>query len=98
VRGGELATPHTFACPEGITRGTVFEICAAQKIPCTAADLTLEEVYRADELFCTGTMGELAGVIKVDDRTIGDGKIGPMTCRLSDLYLERTATEGFVVA
>ena len=94
VRGGELATPHTFACPEGITRATVIEICAAEKIPCTEADLNLEDVYRADEVFCTGTMGELAGIIKVDNKTIGDGHVGPMTRRLSQLYAERTATEG----
>jgi branched-chain amino acid aminotransferase len=73
VRGGELATPHTFACPEGITRATVLEICASEKIPCSETDLKLEDVYRADEMFCTGTMGELAGVFKVDDHTPGRG-------------------------
>jgi branched-chain amino acid aminotransferase len=39
-------------------------------------------------------MGELAGVVKIDNRTIGDGKVGPMTKRLSELYANRTATEG----
>ena len=42
-------------------------------------------------------MGELAGVIQLDNRKIGDGKIGPMTKRLSDLYAKRTATEGVQV-
>jgi branched-chain amino acid aminotransferase len=94
VRGSELATPHPIACPEGITRATILEICAAEKISCIETDLTLEQVYGADEVFCTGTMGGLAGVIKVDDRMIGDGKVGPMTERLSDLYAKRTASEG----
>ena len=94
VRGGEVATPRTTACPEGITRATVLEICASEKIPCTETDLTLEDVYRADEMFCTGTMGELAGVIKVDDRTIGNGRVGPMTRCLSNIYTKRTAAEG----
>ena len=98
VRGEELATPRVLACPEGITRATVLEICAAEKIAIRESDLTLEDVYRANEMFCTGTMGELAGVIKVDDRTIGDGQVGPMTRRLSERFAERTATEGFVVA
>jgi branched-chain amino acid aminotransferase len=89
-----VATPRTIACPEGITRATVLEICASEKIPCTETDLTLEDVYRADEMFCTGTMGELAGVIRVDDRTIGNGRVGPMTRRLSNLYTKRTAAEG----
>jgi hypothetical protein len=42
-------------------------------------------------------MGELAGVLKVDNRQIGDGKVGPMTKRLSDLYAKRTASEGVQV-
>jgi branched-chain amino acid aminotransferase len=45
-------------------------------------------------MFCTGTMGELAGVVKIDNRDIGDGKVGPMTKRLSELYAKRTANEG----
>jgi branched-chain amino acid aminotransferase len=94
VRGAELATPRVVACPEGITRATVLEICAANRIPCDIRDLSLDEVYAAEELFCTGTMGELAGVVKVDSRTIGDGQVGPMTRRLSELFAARTANEG----
>src|SRR3989475_6512153 len=94
VRKGELATSCVVSCPEGITRATVIEICAAEKIPCTETDLILDDVYGADEMFCTGTMGELAGVTKIDNRTIGDGRIGPMTKRLSELYVRRTADEG----
>lgn len=94
---GDLATGHVVACPEGITRATVIEICAAEKIRCVETDLSLVDVYGAHEMFCTGTMGELAGVIRIDNRQIGDGNVGPMTKRLSDLYLQRTATEGVQV-
>jgi branched-chain amino acid aminotransferase len=97
VKNGELRTSHVVACPEGITRSTVFELCTANQIPCAAANLLLEDVYSADEVFCTGTMGELAGVTQVDRRTIGDGEVGPITRRLSELYAGRTATEGVVV-
>jgi branched-chain amino acid aminotransferase len=97
VRDGELATPRVVACPEGITRATVLEICAAENIVIAEADLVLEDVYRADEMFCTGTMGELAGVIRLDGRTIGRGEIGPITRRLSELFAKRTAVEGTVV-
>jgi branched-chain amino acid aminotransferase len=95
--GGELATSRVVACPEGITRATVIEICVADKIRCVEADLSLADVYQAQEVFCTGTMGELAAVTKVDGRQIGDGKVGPVTRRLSDLYAQRTATEGVQV-
>src|SRR2546421_7833899 len=82
VRKGDLATSKALACPEGITRATVMEICAAEKIRCVEADLSPVDVYAAEEMFCTGTMGELAGVVKIDNRQIGDGNIGPMTKRL----------------
>src|SRR5438046_8200949 len=94
---GDLATARVVACPEGITRATVIEICAAEKIRCVEADLSLVDVYGAHEIFCTGTMGELAGVIRIDNRQIGEGKVGPMTKRLSNLYVKRTATEGVQV-
>src|SRR5690348_12793600 len=85
VRKNDLATSRTFACPEGITRSTIIEICAAEKIRCVETDLSPVDVYSADEVFCTGTMGELAGVVKVDNHLIGDGQIGAMTKHLSDL-------------
>src|SRR5712691_6746919 len=89
VRRGEVATGRVIACPAGITRATVLEICAAEKIARHETDLTIEDVYRAEEVFCTGTMGELAGVTTIDGRTIGQGAIGPMTRRLSQLYARR---------
>src|SRR5881409_339820 len=94
VRNSDLATSRVAACPEGITRATVIEICAAEKIRCIETDLSVVDVYGASEMFCTGTMGELAAVTKIDNRQVGDGKVGPMTKRLSDLYAKRTATEG----
>jgi branched-chain amino acid aminotransferase len=98
VRKGELSTSRVVACPEGITRATAIEICAAEKIRCIETDLSPVDVYGADEIFCTGTMGELAGVIKIDNRIIGDGKVGLMTKRLSELYAQRTASEGVEVS
>src|SRR6516225_2977170 len=66
VQRGTVLTSHESACPEGITRGTVLEICKAHGIPHAERDLSLTEVYRADEMFCSGTMGEIAPVIEVD--------------------------------
>jgi branched-chain amino acid aminotransferase len=54
----------------------------------------LTEFYRADEVFSTGTMGELAGVTRIDGRTIGDGTVGEATRRLSRLYGELVRSEG----
>src|SRR5213075_1550127 len=72
VRNGDLATSRVVACPEGITRSTVIEISASEKIRCIETDLSVVDVYGATEMFCTGTMRELAGVIKIANRQIGD--------------------------
>ena len=97
VKDGVVLTSDTGSCPEGITRATVLEICQREDIPHQVKDISLTEVYRADEMFCTGTMGELAPVIELDGRTIGDGATGPMTRRLSDLFRGRTRGEGYQV-
>lgn len=97
VSRGVVMTPTLAACPEGITRAAVLRLCAAHGIPSEVRDLSLTELYRADEAFCSGTMGELAAVTWVDGRSIGDGNVGPVTQRLSALYAELTATSGFPI-
>lgn len=98
VTGGVVMTGRAVACPEGITRATVLEVCDEDGIPSRVKDLSLTEAYRADEAFCTGTMGELASVTEIDGRTIAGGEPGPMTARLSALFRELTAHSGTVVA
>ena len=97
VLNGVVLTSDTGSCPEGITRAAVLEICRKNGIPCQVKNLSLAEVYRADEMFCTGTMGELAPVIELDGRQIGDGSAGPMTLKLSEFFRERTRKEGYQV-
>lgn len=97
VDDGTVLTGPAHACPKGITRRTVLDLCARHDIPHAVRPLTVTEAYRADEMFCSGTMGELAGVTTLDRRTIGDGAIGSMTRRLSALHAEKTATEGYPI-
>jgi branched-chain amino acid aminotransferase len=94
VHRGTVLTSRLKACPEGITRGVVIDLCRAHRVPHAEKDLSLTEVYRADEMFCTGTLGELAPVVTVDGRTIGAGTPGPVTARLSRLFRALTAREG----
>jgi branched-chain amino acid aminotransferase len=93
-----VITPRTLACPEGITRAAVLELCRAGGIAHEERDISLAELYRADEAFCTGTMGELAPVVEIDGRQIGDGTTGPLTRRLTDLFRRLTETEGVPIA
>lgn len=94
ANNGTVITSRTNACPEGITRDVVLQLCQTHDIPHEVRDLSLTEIARADEMFCTGTMGELAPVTEVDGRIIGNGETGPLTLRLSELFGELTSREG----
>lgn len=97
VSHGVVLTGHVHACPEGITRAVVIDLCRTHGIPLEVRDLSLSEAYRADEMFCTGTMGELTSVLELDSRRIGTGEPGPLTHQLSRLFRARTANEGELV-
>lgn len=97
VVDGVVVTSTTDACPEGITRQTVLDLCAAHGIPHAVHNVSTTEAYRAAEMFCTGTMGELAAVVALDGRVIGTGSVGPMTRRLAGLYAEETTRSGYAI-
>jgi len=94
VSGGILHTPSTVACPEGITRQAVLDLAASDGIPFAVGDYSLTQLYNADEIFVTGTMGGLTPVLAIDGRQIGAGKPGPLTARLADVYAQLAATTG----
>jgi branched-chain amino acid aminotransferase len=94
VIDGVVTTPRTVACPEGITRQTVLDLCKANAIPHEVRDVSLPEAYRAEECFCTGTMGEIAPVVEIDGRAIGAESQRPMTAKLNELFAALTATDG----
>ena len=94
IKRGHVLTPHADSCLLGITRGMVIQIAREAGIPLTERNVSLTEVYTADEVFTTGTVGELSPVLEVDGRKIGAEGIGPVTTRLQQLYAERTSTEG----
>jgi branched-chain amino acid aminotransferase len=93
VADGRLITSPTTACPEGVTRAAVLELCERHRVPHDVRPLSLAEVHRADEAFCTGTMGELVPVVRVDGRRIGTGERGPVTASLVTAFREVARTE-----
>jgi branched-chain amino acid aminotransferase len=97
VIGGRLVTPRTVACPEGITRLTVLALAADAGLAVDERDMSLAEMYSADEVFCTGTMGEIAGVTTIDGRRIGSGDVGPVTRRMAGLYADHARANGVPV-
>jgi branched-chain amino acid aminotransferase len=87
VRKGKLLTPPTDAgILEGITRDAVIEIARDAGLEVQQTALTKHDVYIADECFLTGSAAEVIPVIKVDSRTIGNGKPGPVTLDLTKRF------------
>lgn len=86
VQGGELLTPFADACLPGLTRQMILDIAKLEEIPAREKNLSLTELFSADEAFTTGTMGELTPILEADGRVIGDRKPGDLTRRLQDLH------------
>lgn len=86
ITNGEVWTSTGQYCMNGITRGKVLAVCRAHGIPCYEKNFSLFDVYGADEAFVTGTFGGLTPVLKVDGRTIGNGRFGNLTRHISHLY------------
>ncbi len=90
VFGDTVVThPTTGYILPGITRGVVLEEARSADIAVEERPIQVEELVLADELFFTGTTGEIRPIVEVDGRPVGDGRVGPMTRRLSEAFLGR---------
>ncbi|MBU2678499.1 MAG: aminotransferase class IV [Gammaproteobacteria bacterium] len=94
VKGGRVLTPLADSCLPGLTRKMILVICKQQGIPAEERNLSLTEVYTADEVFTSGTMGELTPVLQADGRVIGDGAAGKTTRRLQELHRDYAYEHG----
>ena len=88
VRKGILLTPFAHACLPGLTRQFVLDVADRVGLEAPEADLSLTELYTAEEAFTTGTMGALAHVTEVDGRRIAGGEKGAVTRRMQQAYEE----------
>ena len=98
VREGRVVTSTTRACPEGITRTVILELCRERGIPAEVRDVPAAELGTAEEIFVTGTMGEITPVAALDGRVLG-AVPGPVTARLAKRFREFThdPAEGTIV-
>ncbi|HXX41635.1 MAG TPA: branched-chain-amino-acid transaminase [Chthoniobacterales bacterium] len=95
LKHGQIFTPPiTAGALRGITRGVIFEIAAGLGIKIHETNITRHDVFIADECFLTGTAAEIIPVVKVDGRTIGNGKPGPITTRTIARFRELTHESG----
>ncbi|MBS1709551.1 MAG: branched-chain-amino-acid transaminase [Armatimonadetes bacterium] len=91
VKNGTLRTPHpSCGILRGITRDTVIELAKGAGLTVVEENLTPYDVFEADECFCTGTAAEVVGVATINGQPIGEGKPGPVTMRLTQLFKEHT--------
>ena len=92
IKNGLVITPFPKACLPGITRSLIIEICKNNNIPIVEQDISVTELYNADEVFTTGTMGELARVNEIDNRKIENK--GGVLMQLQSLFRKLTEEEG----
>lgn len=93
VRDGIIYTPELTSCLDGITRNTIFHLAADCGYTIKEKRITRDEVYVADEAFFTGTAAEVLPIRELDGRQIGEGRRGPITTRLQDLYFKSVRGE-----
>lgn len=86
VKAGKVYTPFATACLHGITRGLIIELCENNNIPIIERNISLTELYNADEFFCTGTMGELTPIVELDGRNTKSVTGYPTLKRLITLF------------
>lgn len=95
VKKGALLTPPIhIGVLRGITRGAVIDIARMKGIPVCEEILTRYDLFNAEECFLTGTAAEIIPVVKIDGRTIGNGKPGKMTSNLTNEFHKITRSDG----
>ena len=94
VKDDEIFTPYANSCLPGITRKMILSIADNEGIANHEKDLSLTELYTSDEVFTSGTMGELTPVLEADGRIIGNGKVGELTKRMQSLHLKHAIENG----
>ena len=95
VKDKHLLTPPPYiGVLRGITRSTVMDLAATQRLNVQEDLLTRHDLFNAEEVFLTGTAAEIVPVVKIDGRVIGTGKPGPATKKLQAAFRQVTKTEG----
>lgn len=97
VNNGSIKTPFADSCLPGITRKNVMALAQANEIAIEEKRISIAEMYICDEVFVTGTMGEISPVLNIDGRVIGSGEAGKVTKKMLALYRDKALKEGVVI-
>ncbi len=88
LRGVIATHPQAPILLPGITRQVVLDLCRQSKLACQERAFTVSEFKHADEAFITLTSGEITPLIRIDQNEIGEGRPGPVTRRLQEIFRE----------
>jgi len=91
VRNGIVYTPDLASCLDGITRDAIITIAHDLGLEVRETRITRDEMYCCDEAFFTGTAAEVTPIRELDDRMIGDGKRGPITTKIQQVFFDAVA-------
>jgi len=86
VRHGKIITPSTAPVLEGITRHSIHTIAQDLGYKILEQPISRDQLYIADEVFVCGTAAEMIGLSEIDFRKIGEGKTGPVTSKIQEIY------------
>jgi len=95
VRQGKLLTPLPHNVLNGVTRGAIMEIGTDQGLNVREMNMTLHDLYNADELFVSGSLHGIAPITEIDGRKVGEGKMGPISRKILEQYWAMEAQEGY---
>lgn len=93
IKNENVFTPHADSCLPGITRGIVIDICRQNGIQAIEKNISLTEFYNADEVFTTGTMGEITTVLEIDGRIIENKTSTSIVQKIKSLFSIKVETE-----
>lgn len=88
-RGTVVTAPEGPRILSGVTRAVVLELALSEGLPVREHFVSQADLYAADEVFLTGTTVEILAVVRIDGKTIGDGRPGPITQRLAASFTRR---------
>jgi len=93
INGTVITPPPSSDILEGITRRSVLEICKNESIEVVEREIDRSELYKAEEIFLSGTGAKVSPVVEVDDRAVGDGTVGVVAKKIQDLYFKAVRGE-----
>jgi branched-chain amino acid aminotransferase len=94
VKKGVTLTPYPINALEGITRNLILRLLPMRGYEALEDNITLHDLWTCDEAFVCGTGAEIRPIVQIDGRTIGNGKMGPITEKIIELYTDYIDTHG----